>query len=728
MHSRVLSKDEELGKRDDDFKPKRSPTVSTLTQPWRWRKRRMFTVIAVMLLVYVFVHNIPTDLGPIDQRVGMPLRPGHVVDATGGPQEPSGAPPIPSVGREEAGTQHYYDGPIKFYKLATSLHGIANTLGARPQNRNILFAVSSLQSAAGLMPMACEMAKWDRNYVHMAFLGRDPLPLDDILEVNGVSRGDCTVYFHDARADYSEYSTEQRAEVSIAGAMKHINDFMHPQAIIMDDSKVEDTFFTRAMRNKAREYGRSLIEVPAGQYEGFLWMTRLDSGSLSNWFKPNIDILIHAPPDSSGGLIRLVKSLESADYAGLKIPKLTIELPTDVEHFAQEYLRDLDWPPIADPSPVKQSALTLRHRIPTSRLSSEQASVRLLESFYPRVTEHNHVLVLSPQAELSPLYLQYLHYVILEYKYSSYGSPSSDDLLGISLDVPSAFLNGSGDFLPPVTADMPAEKYKDIAIYNQNAAAPFLYQAPSATASLIFGEKWATLHDFLSHRLAASHAGKTEKTKKLVSETEPAWLEYLLELMRARGWSMLHPAAPLVTIHNELSHIPEEYVREKSTNRKDVETVPELEHLEEEAFLTASAPPAVVEHAERQQQTPQPLHEMLPFDGDLPELPHLPVFYHNGDVLTAPAATMLMNEYLPVFRQQVGRCDRPQASRKRVVHELATDDLFCLPGVELEFDSESDESGEETARAVIEKTSDAAGHVAEGGGSVVAQAKVDDEG
>ncbi|KAK5121513.1 hypothetical protein LTR85_005346 [Meristemomyces frigidus] len=705
MHARVLSKDEELGKRDDDFKPKRSPTVSTLTQPWRWRKRRMFTAIAVILLVYVFVHNIPTDLGTVDQRMGMPLRPGHFVDTPGGPQAPTGAPPVPSVGRDGAAGQHYYDGPIKFYKLATSLHGIGRTMGARPQNRNILFAVSSLQSAAGLMPMACEMAKWDRNYVHMAFLGRDPWPLDDILEVNGVSKEDCTVYFHDARADYSEYSTEQRAEVSVAGAMKHINDFMHPQAIVMDDSKVEDMFFIRAMRNKASEYGRSLIEVPAGRYEEFMWMTRLDSGSLGNWFKPSIDILIHAPPDSSGSLLRLVKSLEGAEYAGLRIPRLTIELPTEIDHFAQEHLRHLDWPPVADTSPVKQSTLTLRHRIPTSRLSSEQASVRLLESFYPKVTEDYHVLVLSPQAELSPLYLQYLHYVILEYKYSSYGSPSSDELLGISLDVPSTFLNGSGDFLQPVTADMPAEKYKDNIEYAQTAAAPFLYQAPSATASLIFGDKWATLHDFLSNRLAASHLGKAEKTKKLVSETEPAWLEYLLELTRARGWSMLHPAAPLLTLHNELSHIPEEFTRSQSTARKGVDVAAEPEHPEEEAFLTATAPPAIIEHVESQQQTTQPLHELLPFDGDLPELPHLPYFYHNGDPITAPVATMLTKEYVPIFRQQIGGCSRQQAVRKRVVHELKTDDLFCLPGIELEFDTEGEENGEAVAHAVIMETS-----------------------
>ena len=667
-------------------------------------------IFAVILLVYVFVHNIPTDLGPADKRYGVP-RPLHTVPApenAASKQEPVGPPPKVSVERDDEESKHYYDGPIRFYRLATSLHRIARTMGARPQNRNVLFAVSSLSSAANLMPMACEMAKWDRNYVHMALFGRDSLPLEDILEVNGASKDDCTAYFHDARSDYSEFSTDKRAEAAVAGAMKHVNDFMHPQAIIMDDSTLEDKFFTRALRNKATELAMPLIEVPEERYEDFLWMTRLDSGSLSSWFKPNIDILIHAPPKSSGGLIRLVKSLENADYAGLKVPRLTIELPTGIEPFAQMYLQNLDWPPGPDPSPVKQTTLTLRHRIPASHLSSEQASVRLLESFYPRSTDDNHVLVLSPQAELSPLYLQYLHYAILEYKYSSYGTPNSDDLLGISLDVPSTFLSGSGDFVPPMIANMHAHKYLDEKEYDQAANSFFLYQASSATASLIFGSKWATLHDFLPNRLAASHSGKAEKTKKLVSETEPAWLEYLLELMRIRGWSMLHPASAFVTIHNELAHIPEEYMREDTDGRKGAEAQGQDVHPEEEAFLTASEPPVISEHIEHEPRATQPLHELLPFAGDLPELPHLPYLSHTGKLIEPAAASMLKEGYLPIFRRQIGGCDAHEASRQRTVYDMKTDDLFCLPGMEAEYADEP-VSEEKIAHAVIKETGGAVG-------------------
>ncbi|KAK1085431.1 hypothetical protein LTR48_004550 [Friedmanniomyces endolithicus] len=531
------------------------------------------------------------------------------------------------------------------------------------------------------------MAKWDRNYVHMAFLGRDALSVDDILDVNGVSRGDCAVNFHDARSDYSKYSIERRAEVSVSGAMKHINDFMHPQAIIMDDSELEDAFFVRAMRYKAGEIGRALIEIPAGRYEDFLWMTRLDSGSLSNWFKPTIEILIHAPLRSSGGLVRLVRSLEDAEYAGFAVPRMIVELPADIDHFAKTFLKRLQWPRKTRHDTRTLSTLTLRRRVPSAHLSSEQASIRFVESFYPSVSEDTHVLVLSAQAEISPLYLHYLHYVILEYKYSSYTSTEADRLLGVSLDIPTAFLNGSGRFAPPSIRDMrenSSQSYLDEAKGDQPGSTPFLYQAPSATA---------------------------KRTKKLVSEAEPAWLEYLLELTRARGWTMLYPATPFVTIHNELSQIPEEYLRE-SDRVQASEEPKDAERLAEEAFLLADEPPVIVEHVERETPEAQPLQDMLPFKGDLPELPQLPYLSYTGDIVNATTQEDLIQDYAPVFRRTIGGCRGIDAARKRIISDpTRTDDLFCFPGVDIEFDMSIEEDGVEVAHDAIAATAGPEGAV-----------------
>ena len=665
-------------------------------------------VLIGVVLVYLFIHNLPPDLGPIDERLGTPLRPGHVVHGAQELREPTG-PPQPTEADDNEGDKgrHYYNGPIKFYRLATSLHGISRTQGSRLFNRNVLFAASSLKSVANLMPMACDMGRWERNYVHLAIFGRDTLPLEEILDINGVSHKSCTVYFHDARGDYSEYSTDVRMVASIKGAMKHINDFMHPQVIIMDDSILEDDFFTHAMRTKAKELRQPLIEVPDGRYEDWLWMTRLDSGSLGNWFKPTIDLVINAPRDSSGGLIRLIKSLEKADYTGLKAPKLTIELPSDVEYFVKNYLRDLEWPPDEKASPLRMNGLVVRRRIPSSRVTSEQASLRFLESFYPTSTQDNHVLILSPQVEISPLFLQYLHYVILEYKYSSYEMTDTENLLGISLDVPASFINGSAGFITPTMAAIDAEKMKKNGELDESSPAPFLYQAPSSTASLIFGDKWTTLHNFLTNRLAASHTGKAERSHKIVSETEPAWLEYLLELMRARGWSMLHPSTPLVAVHNELARIPEEYTREQSDTKTDPE-VPRPPHdLVEEPFLTAPDPPTIQEHTEHDPHNGlMPLQDILPFDGDLPELPHLPYLYHTGDAISRETMREFRDTYAPNFRRHIGGCEGQDADRNRKLYALSTDDLFCLADRDPEYDEEKEEEEKEAevAEAIVKAT------------------------
>ncbi|KAI7481353.1 hypothetical protein KC357_g3758 [Hortaea werneckii] len=673
--STVYSKDEELGKRDDDFRPKRSSATNSLMQPWQWRKRRLFLVVAVALFVYVFVKNIPTDLGPADERLGYTMRrPGQVPrsrpqtgTAPGYPKtEPVGAPRRPPQKDEEA-DMHYYDGPIRYHRLALSLRGIKRTKGSALDNRNVLFSISSLKSAANLMPMACEMARWDRNYVHFALHGRDSLPLQDILEINGVSKEDCPVSFHDARAEYSEYSSDQRAEAAVAGSMKHFQDYMHPQAIITDDGEIEEAFHARALRRKGKDMGVTVIEIPAG--------------------RPNVDIVVHAAPGNSGSLLRLLRSLESAYYTGMRLPKLTIELPNDVEPAVQKYLALMDWPQGSGSSHDKQSALTLHHRISSSRQTPEEASIRFLESIFPKSTVDNHVLILSPQAELSPMYLQYLHYLILEYKYSKFAAPDSENLLGISLDIPSTFLNGSSGFSAPRIADAPSTKLLSEKDHSQQDASPFLYQAPSATASLIFGSKWATMHDFLTKRIDARHSGLSRKMEKLVSETEPSWLEYLLELMRARGYYILHPATAFVTMHNELAQLPEEYLR-RPTEDKQASKSPDTAPSEEEDFLSASNEPTLHEHVEHEPRTTQPLHNLLPFAGDLPELAHLPFISHEGDLIDIAQNAERRDTYLPYFRQYVGGCGPEEAARKRVSHDLNTDDLFCLPGIEVEYEDQ----------------------------------------
>ena len=85
----------------------------------------------------------------------------------------------------------------------------------------------------------------------------------------------------DARPDYSRWSSDFRMEVSVTASMKHIQTFIHPQIIIIDDPDREDDVFVNAIRSKSMEIGKGVIELPSNAMEIMMWLTRLDSGSLA---------------------------------------------------------------------------------------------------------------------------------------------------------------------------------------------------------------------------------------------------------------------------------------------------------------------------------------------------------------------------------------------------------------------------------------------------------------
>ncbi len=304
LFGRVFADDEELGKKDDDRKPRRTnlnlPPWST-RKPAPWRRRRILYGFIACLALYLFFRNIPTpDHPPVS------LRPHYTTTSPRGarqrqqdskpvPETPTQKPPRPDKPSEAE--KHYYDGPIRFYSLAASLYPISRLRGHLESNKNVLFAASNLRSASELIPIACEMASWDKNDVHFVLMGRDDLELEEITLLNGVDQ-DCKVNWHgmaqtrlmysvsltlsaDARPDFSPWSTDFRMEVSVSAALGHIQKFMHPQVIITDDQAREDAFFTTATRTKATELGRSVIELPKDASQNMMWIARLDSGSLA---------------------------------------------------------------------------------------------------------------------------------------------------------------------------------------------------------------------------------------------------------------------------------------------------------------------------------------------------------------------------------------------------------------------------------------------------------------
>jgi hypothetical protein len=663
----MLPGDEELGKKDDDhrFVPARRSGWSIWNHTFRWRRRRMLLVLAGLTLVYMMLRG----MGSMGDGPGRrnPLG-GHEYDVA--PNEPTGAP---STTKSGATPSHDFGGPIRFYRLAKSLHkSSAYTKGYDKTNRNVLFAMSSLKSASTLLPMICEMSKWSRNHVHAAIMGRDTITLDELLDLNGVDKQECVVNWHDARPDYAEYSSDIRAQSAVAGAMSHIHSILNPQAVITDDSISEDDFFVRGMRSKTDAVGLAMIEVPKDKWENFLWITRLDAGSLRSWHMPTVDILVQVPSESSS-VLRLLKSIKDADYAGLRPPRLILELPAQLDESVKRHVENFKWP-LHPGSPLEANGLVVRRRIMNHRTTPEEAAIRFLELFYPTSISRSHVLLLSPEAQLSPLYYHQVLYSLLEYKFSTFGQEDGTNLFGISLELPSTLLDSKTKLTLPTLGDMTAQRFKKL--YPKTESAPFLWQAPNSHAALYFGDKWAELHSFLSNRVVKHQKGsKTSQRTKLVSETLPAWTEYMLEFMRARSFTLLYPAKTsdaFVTIHNELYHAPEEF----GPSTKETEHLPES--AADEPFLRAEAPSLRPSNAEPTViPGSKPLHLALPFDGDLPELPHLPHLLYDGSIVDAKNVSQIALDYANKFREEIGGCSIPKDKHRKIVVGDARD-LFCF--------------------------------------------------
>ncbi len=367
-----------------------------------------------------------------------------------------------------------------------------------------------------------------------------------------------------------------------------------------------------------------------------------------------MDIVVHAQASASGSLIRLLNSLKKADFFSSAPPRLTIELPHNVDESSKRYIEQFKWP--LDGGQSTGSLLTLHHRIPQRGLTVEENSIRFLESFWPADPFTSHVLVLSPQADLSPLFFPYLKYTLLEYRYSSTTTELSRNMLGISLDLPSTYLNDSTIFVPPVKT---TTKENDIS----TTTTPFLWQAPNSNAALYFGDKWVELHDFVAHVLSSP----SRMPEKFVSRTYPSWLEHVLKFVRARGYWTLYPNFDthdsLVTVHNDLYIPPEEY----------------SEDIKEEKAVSGELTADPAQHLSlKHSETPlikTPLLSILPSGGDLPKILDMPLLSWDGE--------RNMDEYWKNaeiysrrFKQEIGGCGEDAYEKPR--SDMAAGDLFCL--------------------------------------------------
>ncbi|KAL2175622.1 uncharacterized protein P884DRAFT_205502 [Thermothelomyces heterothallicus CBS 202.75] len=647
---------EELGKKDDDHMPTKLPLVrprwNAAPRPPRGKLvKRLAIAFALGLFLYIFISNLPTDV-PIRDRRHPVYRPAFDSGSPGAPKpkaKPKSGwrPHRPSFltpgtpSEDSASSSSAYNGPLLFEKLLPSLQAIHATGGASPVNKNILFAAASLKSAALLLPMACQMGDEQRNYVHFALVGGSDINMKRLRALNGIDES-CQVIFHDARPDFATTSSPERLKRSVARALFHINKYMHPQAAIVDASDLEEDYFLSGIRRQAADSRIPLIELPENAHSRLSWITQLDSSSLAAWDKVRIDILVQAPPSGSGSLIHLLKSLSAADFSAGSTPHLTIELPHGVDRATTEFLNTFQWPPGRSKIPSHPRQLTLRHRIPRDSLTEEESAARFLESFWPSNSKYSHVLVLSPQAQLSPQFFHYLKYSVLYYLYSGTAAAQKWDsrLLGISLDLPSTQLDGSKPFNPP----------------SGKGATSFLWQAPNSNAVLFTGQKWTELHALVSRLL--EHQRRTQPlpvffTEKLVSKKYPSWLEHALKLSRARGYWTIYPsdvtARNLATIHSELYRAPEEYEKELAGK--------ELSKSSE--FPVSGGT----------------LFETLP-GGKLSSFDEMPILLWDGQITALSGLDDAAAAYANEFRLAVGGCEA--LSPADLTRKSSMSDLFCM--------------------------------------------------
>ncbi len=404
------------------FALRRSNTYNLLVGRFKtFRRRRIIFVLLAICLLYLFFKHMPTDVPPVSQRYDR--RYGQLRGGQPGPYEndPQGPPP----------SSETYEGPIKFYDLARTVQPHVWTQDTR---ENVLFAVSDLRMVPQILPIACSMAHVNKTRVHLAFMGTYTAGWEEVRQANGITGSDCDIYLHDARPDYPHQSSASRLEVSARAGLGHIHSALRLHAVVTVDR--DESYFLGAVKDKTSSLGLTLVNLPAGGLQSLSWISSLEATSLSYLDKVQIDIVIQAQQESSASLMRLLRSIKNADYSGWILPRLTIELPNNVDTFLAQYFANFRW--VADGT-GSESRLVIRHRLDARLLSPVQASMRTIESFYPLAPSTSHVLLLSPNVELSPNYFQFLMYTILDYKYGAEKGDLARHLMGISLDLVSSF-------------------------------------------------------------------------------------------------------------------------------------------------------------------------------------------------------------------------------------------------------------------------------------------------
>lgn len=193
--------DEELGKKDDDHRPRISPDQQWHPTQWKpLRRRRLLLLPVILYLIYIFFKNIPTDLGPLSQRRKSSVRPSQHAMPNAPPLSeafPSDLPPRNQINSENKDAL-YYQGQLQFYELGKTLKLFQIPAGqaGKVASSATIFAAASLGSVSDMLPLACRMANQQSGKVHFLLTGRDDVSVEGIQRVNGLTKINCPVYWH----------------------------------------------------------------------------------------------------------------------------------------------------------------------------------------------------------------------------------------------------------------------------------------------------------------------------------------------------------------------------------------------------------------------------------------------------------------------------------------------------------------------------------------------------
>ncbi|KPI35541.1 uncharacterized protein AB675_11001 [Cyphellophora attinorum] len=486
----------EPGRKKDDDSPSKS-AAGRLPMFRSLRKRRIALALLSIWLIYVLVKNI--HVLPVSQA----NVPGHGLRNTRWYDE---------VSNEQ------YNGPIRYFQLSQSLQSFVKQA---PSQDAVLFVFAHPEAASHVVDSACLMASQKRAVVHVAAMGQHSIDLSSILQVNGFSSSDCPIYLHDAQIDFAAQSSRGRLQRGVEGAFGHLYRTLWLQAVFYDGSRQEAEYLQASIVNSARRYGVTSISVPTKD----AWMLELDPSSLREWHKVQVDIVIRVTSESAGSLLRLLRSIQGAEYGDLAHPSIALELPPRTDMAVLRHLTTFAWPPKARPA---GSRLIIRHRVSDAALTPAAASLQIVESFYP-TTASSHVLILAPEAELAQNWYQMLIFLILECRHSQqrYLLPNT---MGISLQG----LTSTGT---------PANSIS-------------LTQRLDGRADLFFDP-------LLSKSV--------ESVKGSDSDLAP-WLRLARELMRSQGYSMIQLSAsnrtsPLAVLHDDRPLLEEQLT--ESSNDAD---------------------------------------------------------------------------------------------------------------------------------------------------------------